>query len=122
MFLVFLLANYYNVFPSTVWLSRDCHRWITLNWCNNSHSSRLATLGRSFPICLTSFILSPAQDGATVIVNYVKNSQAADEVVARIAQVGKGKGIPVKADLATESGRNYLIDETVNRLGKIDIL
>lgn len=72
--------------------------------------------------------LSPAmllflgQDGANVIVNYVSNSDAADGVVARIAQDGKGNAISIKADLATESGRRYLIEETVKQFGKIDIL
>jgi hypothetical protein len=115
MILTLLLANYCNIFFHCLG-SRDCHQWITLYWYGNSYSSRSPTLRRSFPICLMSFILSPAQDDATVIVNYVSHSRAADEVVAGIAQEGKGKGIPVKAALATESGRNYLIDETVNRL------
>ncbi|KAF8532424.1 NAD-P-binding protein [Gautieria morchelliformis] len=63
-----------------------------------------------------------ARDGANVIVNYVRNSQAANEVVFSIAQVGKGRAIPVKADLATGAGRQFLIDETVRQFGRIDIL
>jgi 3-oxoacyl-[acyl-carrier protein] reductase len=63
-----------------------------------------------------------ARDGANVIVNYVRNSVAADEVVSIIAEAGKGSAISVKADLATEAGRRFLINETVRQFGRIDIL
>ncbi|KAF8589548.1 NAD(P)-binding protein [Ramaria rubella] len=63
-----------------------------------------------------------AQDGAKVVVNYVNDSKAAADVVSRITEDGKGSAIPVKADLSTATGRHSLIEETVNKWGKIDIL
>jgi 3-oxoacyl-[acyl-carrier protein] reductase len=66
--------------------------------------------------------LSPALDGAKVVVNYVNDAKAAEEVVTKIAQDGKGSGFPVKADISTAAGRQFLVDETVKKWEKIDIL
>jgi len=63
-----------------------------------------------------------AQDGANVVVNYVSNSKAAEEVVNKIAQDGKGAAIAVKADVGTDSGRQHLLESAVSNWGKIDIL
>ncbi|KIJ43532.1 hypothetical protein M422DRAFT_30811 [Sphaerobolus stellatus SS14] len=63
-----------------------------------------------------------ARDGAKVVINYVSNSAAADEVVSAISGEGKGEGFPVKADISTAAGRQLLIDETLKKWQKIDIL
>jgi 3-oxoacyl-[acyl-carrier protein] reductase len=62
-----------------------------------------------------------AATGAAVVVNYVGNQQAADEVVAAI--VGKGgKAIAIQADISTPADVRRLFDETESELGAIDIV
>ncbi|EIM92778.1 NAD-P-binding protein [Stereum hirsutum FP-91666 SS1] len=64
-----------------------------------------------------------ASDGANVVVNYVSNASAADQVVQSIeSQNGKGKAIAVKADAGTIEGGKVLLDETLKAWGKVDIL
>jgi len=63
-----------------------------------------------------------ADDGANVIISYIANSQAADEVVNDINSKGKGKAVGVKADVSSSVGANLLLEETVKAFGKLDIL
>ncbi|KAK7035443.1 hypothetical protein VNI00_011736 [Paramarasmius palmivorus] len=63
-----------------------------------------------------------AQDGATVIVNYVSNADAANEVVNGINSKGPGKAVAIQADVSSVEGGKKLLDETVKQLGKVDIL
>lgn len=58
-------------------------------------------------------------DGASVVVNYVSNAAAADEVVSAIPE---GKAIAVKADAGTTEGGKELLDQTLKAFGKLDIL
>ncbi|EIM92899.1 short chain type dehydrogenase [Stereum hirsutum FP-91666 SS1] len=58
-------------------------------------------------------------DGASVVVNYVSNAAAADEVVSAIPE---GKAIAVKADAGTMEGGKELLDQTLKAFGKLDIL
>ncbi|KAJ2915907.1 hypothetical protein MD484_g4532, partial [Candolleomyces efflorescens] len=62
------------------------------------------------------------EHGASVVVNYVTDSQAADEVVQTIRSQGKGGAIAVKANTATIEGGQLLLDEAVKTFGRIDIL
>jgi 3-oxoacyl-[acyl-carrier protein] reductase len=62
-----------------------------------------------------------AATGAAVVVNYVGNQKAADEVVAAI--VGKGgKAIAIQADISDPAEVRRLFDETESALGAIDIV
>lgn len=63
-----------------------------------------------------------AQDGANVVINYVSNTAAAEEVVSTITQQGKGQALPVKADIGTAEGRRSLIGEGIKKWGRIDVL
>jgi 3-oxoacyl-[acyl-carrier protein] reductase len=63
-----------------------------------------------------------AEDGANVIINYVSNHYAADEVVNSINSKGKGKAVGVRADVSTVGGANILLEEAVKAFGKLDIL
>lgn len=58
-------------------------------------------------------------DGASVVVNYVSNAAAADEVVSAIPE---GKAIAVKADAGTMEGGKELLDQALKAFGKLDIL
>ena len=59
--------------------------------------------------------------GATVVVNYQKNADAANEVVAELTAAG-GQALAVQADVSQEEGANGLIKAAIDTYGKIDIL
>jgi 3-oxoacyl-[acyl-carrier protein] reductase len=63
--------------------------------------------------------LQLAADGAKVIVNYSSSSAAADEVVSLI---GADRAFAVKADAGSVEGIGKLVDATVQKFGKIDIV
>jgi 3-oxoacyl-[acyl-carrier protein] reductase len=65
--------------------------------------------------------LELAKRGATVIVNYQRNADAANEVVTQIAEAG-GKAQATQADVSLEEDTNRLIKTTIDSFGKIDIL
>ncbi|MBI5621037.1 glucose 1-dehydrogenase [Candidatus Gottesmanbacteria bacterium] len=60
-----------------------------------------------------------AQEGAKVVVNYVKEKKQAQEVENII---GKKHCLVVQADVATEGGVKKLVGETMKRFGRIDLL
>ncbi len=62
-----------------------------------------------------------AADGTTIVVNYLKDETAAKETLAEV-QATAPHSILVQADVATPEGARHLIDETVNALGRIDVL
>jgi len=62
-----------------------------------------------------------AAHGAAVVINYVGNQKAADEVVAGIASKG-GKALAIQADISSVSDVRRLFDETDSKLGAIDIV
>ncbi len=65
--------------------------------------------------------LELAKRGATVVVNYQKNADAANEVVEAIT-AGGGKGLAVQADVSLEEDANRLIKTAIDTYGKLDIL
>ncbi len=65
--------------------------------------------------------LELAKRGATVVVNYQKNADAANEVVEAIT-AGGGKALAVQADVSLEDDANRLIKTTIDTYGKLDIL
>ena len=65
--------------------------------------------------------LELAQRGAAVAVNFVKSSQAADEIVAAITSKG-GQAVAIKADISDFSQAKDLIKSTIDSLGGLDIL
>jgi 3-oxoacyl-[acyl-carrier protein] reductase len=62
-----------------------------------------------------------AQDGFAVIVNYLSNSEEAEEVVAEIKGLG-GDAISVKADIANQGDVERLFEETIKKFGSIDVV
>jgi 3-oxoacyl-[acyl-carrier protein] reductase len=63
--------------------------------------------------------LKLANDGAKVVVNYSSSPAAAEEVVSSI---GSSQSIAIKADVGNIDEISHLVDETVSKFGKIDIL
>lgn len=68
-------------------------------------------LGRAIAAALSA-------QGATVVVNYARNAQAADEVVRSLI----GKGMAVQADVSTAEGAEALVKATLESFGRVDIL
>jgi 3-oxoacyl-[acyl-carrier protein] reductase len=62
-----------------------------------------------------------ATEGASVVVNYVAGSKAADAVVAGITARG-GTAVAIQADVSKRASVDELIAATLARFGRIDIL
>lgn len=60
-----------------------------------------------------------ANEGANVVINYASNASAANELVE---QIGTDRAIAIQADVSSTSGLDILVDATVSKFGKIDIL
>ena len=63
-----------------------------------------------------------AAEGASVVVNYVSNADAANAVVNEINSSTPGKAIALKADMSSISDAENLVEETIKQFGKLDIL
>ena len=60
-----------------------------------------------------------ARDGASVVINYSSDAASADAVVK---EIGRDRAIAVKADVSRVKEVKQLVEETVQKWGKIDIL
>lgn len=60
-----------------------------------------------------------AQEGANIVINYKTNKKDAEEVLRRI---GSTQAMVIRADVSQENDVKKLIQETVSRFGRIDIL
>lgn len=65
--------------------------------------------------------LSLAQAGADVAVNYVSSEQEAEKVVQEVKNLGK-RSISIRADVSQKKEVEFMINEVISKLGKIDIL
>ncbi len=63
--------------------------------------------------------LALAGQGAQVAVNYVKNRDAADEVVQ---QIGEGRAVAIQGDVADAGDAKRLVKETIEAFGSLQIL
>lgn len=62
-----------------------------------------------------------AAQGASVVVNYARNAQAAEELVQSLTEAG-GQAMAVQADISASEGAEALVKATIERFGKVDIL
>ena len=62
-----------------------------------------------------------AGEGASVIVNYVHNADAAADVVAVCKEAG-GDAAAIKADVTSEDDIHALVEQTLSEFGRIDVL
>ena len=62
-----------------------------------------------------------AGDGATVVVNYRGDENAANEVVEQI-KAGDGEALAVQADVSQVAEAQALIDAAKKAFGRVDIL
>ena len=65
--------------------------------------------------------LALAQAGYDLVINYARNKDAADEVAAQIAALGRRAHL-VQADVSVTEDRQKLLDETLTAFGQIDLL
>jgi 3-oxoacyl-[acyl-carrier protein] reductase len=65
--------------------------------------------------------LSLASRGASIVINYRSNAEAAESVVAAIQQ-GGAKSISVQGDVSQPEAADAVIEATIKEFGKIDIL
>ncbi|NLX13743.1 MAG: 3-ketoacyl-ACP reductase [Phycisphaerales bacterium] len=65
--------------------------------------------------------LSLARSGFTVLVNYINNYAAAEEVVDLIVKAG-GRADTCQADVAVREHRHALLDYCMEHLGRLDLL
>ena len=65
----------------------------------------------------TSLLL--AKNGANVAINYSSDSAAAEKIVQ---QIGADKCIAIKGDAGSVSDIELMVDQTVKKFGKIDVL
>jgi 3-oxoacyl-[acyl-carrier protein] reductase len=62
-----------------------------------------------------------SRDGASVAINYVSNSEKAEEVVAAITS-GGGSAVALQADVSRIEGIQRLFEKTLEHFGRLDIL
>jgi 3-oxoacyl-[acyl-carrier protein] reductase len=62
-----------------------------------------------------------AKAGASVVINYKNNDEAAEETLQQIRELG-AYGLRIKGDVSDYEFSKQLIETTVEKLGKIDIL
>ena len=65
--------------------------------------------------------LKLANNGASVVVNYVGNADKAQEVVTEIEKL-QAQAISVQADVSKVADIHKLFDQTIEKFGKVDIL
>lgn len=62
-----------------------------------------------------------AANGASVVINYFRNKQSAEEMVTHIQQNG-GQALAVQADVSQVADLEALFQATIERFGHLDIL
>ena len=65
--------------------------------------------------------LEMAAEGATIVINYLNNPEASQELADSIVAAG-GQAIALQADVSVEDDANALVKAVVDRYGKLDIL
>lgn len=63
--------------------------------------------------------LRAAADGANVVINYLADIKAAN---ALVSQIGNDRAMAVQADVSKTTEINTLIEATMTRFGRIDVL
>ncbi len=71
-------------------------------------------IGRAIAITL-------AENGWTIVINYCRDATAAAEALTLVEKAG-GRAITVQADIGQTADRLRLVQETLGRLGRIDLL
>lgn len=62
------------------------------------------------------------QGGAKVVVNYSKSKEAAEDLVATLQKSGSPQAVAIQGDVSDATQAAKLIEETISRFGRIDVL
>jgi 3-oxoacyl-[acyl-carrier protein] reductase len=62
-----------------------------------------------------------AHHGATIVINYIKSKDKAEELLDEIKKAG-GNGMVFQADVRDQGAVNDLVESTLKEFGKIDVL
>ncbi len=62
------------------------------------------------------------QGGAKLVVNYAHNMKPAEELVQKLLQVGSPEAVALQADVSDPAQAARLIEQTLERFGRIDVL
>lgn len=60
--------------------------------------------------------------GAKVVVNYARSKEPAEELVAKLSGDGADQAVAIQADVSEAEQAQHLIDETIEKYGRIDVL
>ncbi len=66
--------------------------------------------------------LEVGQGGAQIVVNYAHSKESAEELVQWLSEYGSQQALAIQADVSDATQAASLIDEAVQRLGRIDVL
>lgn len=66
-------------------------------------------------------VLTLAQAGANVVINYVGNKELAENVAEEVKRMGRD-ALVIRADVSDSNDVDNLVSETLNKFGRIDIL
>ena len=62
------------------------------------------------------------QGGANIVVNYAHSKESAEELVQWLREHGSHQALAIQADVSDATQAASLIEETVQRFGRIDVL
>jgi acetoacetyl-CoA reductase len=62
------------------------------------------------------------QSGAKVVVNYARSKEPAEELVKKLMECGSPEAVAIQADVSDPEQATRLIEETVKKFGRIDVL
>ena len=68
-----------------------------------------------------AIVLALAQAGASVVIDYVCDPQATEDLERQVATLGE-RALGVDADVSKVSDLQMLIDQTVNKFGRLDFM
>ncbi|HEX6310592.1 MAG TPA: glucose 1-dehydrogenase [Acidimicrobiia bacterium] len=68
-----------------------------------------------------SIVLALAQEGASVVIDYVANPQATEDLEQQVAALG-GKAVGVEADVSKIGDLQRLVDTAVKQFGRLDVM
>ena len=68
-----------------------------------------------------AYSVALAREGAKVLVNFVGNSNAADEIVGRIRKAG-GEAVLFQADVGKKADVQRMVDFAVQKYGRLDVM
>jgi glucose 1-dehydrogenase len=68
-----------------------------------------------------AIVLALAEQGANVVIDYVTDPKATDELASRVRELGE-QAIGVEADVSKVEDLQRLIDTAVQRLGRLDVM